>query len=290
MNMKNVKDKVFNGERPLYDVHNMNIDNIVIREGESGIKECSDIYVNNSKFYGKYPFWHGHNLLIENSFLDVGARAAVWYSHDVTMRDTKVIAPKIFREASNITIENSIVDTEEGLWNCRNVRVKDATLKSENVFLHSSNLELENVTIEGKYSFQHVKNAVLRNCRFNSKDVFWNSENIEVYDSVIEGKYLAWYSKNIKFVNCTIIGTQPLCYVENLQMINCKMIDTDLAFELSTLHAEINSPMISIKNPKGGKIVVQSVEEVIFDNDKVDERDTKICVSDSCECFEKKIS
>ena len=45
------------------------------------------------------------------------------------------------------------------------------------------------------------------------------------------------------------------------------MIDTDLAFEKSEVEATICTPMISIKNPRKGTIVVPQVDEIIMDDD-----------------------
>ena len=90
-----------------------------------------------------------------------------------------------------------------------------------------------------------------------------DGENVVVKDSVVKGEYLAWFSKNITFINCTIVGTQPFCYVENLKLVNCKMIDTDLAFEYSSVDADVISEIDSIKNPKSGVIKCLGVKEII---------------------------
>jgi hypothetical protein len=46
------------------------------------------------------------------------------------------------------------------------------------------------------------------------------------------------------------------------------MHDADLAFEKSEVDAVITKPIISIKNPAQGKIVVPSAETVIRDDSK----------------------
>ena len=53
-------------------------------------------------------------------------------------------------------------------------------------------------------------------------------------------------------------------------------------FEYSTLDAEINSSIDSIKNPTSGIVKAQSVKEVIMEADKVDPDKTIIEVKD-CE-------
>ena len=101
---------------------------------------------------------------------------------------------------------------------------------------------------------------------FDTKDAFWHAKNVTVKDTVIKGEYLGWYSENLTLENCVIIGTQPLCYCKGLTLINCEMHDTDLAFELSDVEATVTTPMISIKNPLSGRILVPSAEELIKDN------------------------
>jgi len=70
----------------------------------------------------------------------------------------------------------------------------------------------------------------------------------------------------VTFENCTIIGTQPLCYCKGLKLINCRMVDCDLAFEKSEVVADIASSVVSIKNPRSGRITVESVGEMIMDD------------------------
>lgn len=132
--------------------------------------------------------------------------------------------------------------------------------------MRAGDITLKKVHFTGKYSFQYVKNAVFENCFFDTKDAFWHGENMTVRNSVIKGEYLAWYSDGLTLENCKIIGTQPFCYCKNLRLINCEMIDCDLAFEKSEVEAEITTPVISIKNPKSGRITVPEVGEIIRDD------------------------
>ena len=80
----------------------------------------------------------------------------------------------------------------------------------------------------------------------------WNSENVIIYDSVITGKYFCWNSRNITLVNCTVESLQGMCYTENLILRNCKLPNTALAFEYSTVNADIKGGIDSIMNPYGG--------------------------------------
>ena len=41
--MKIISNTAFGGERPLFESHDLRMENVVIRAGESAIKECSNI-------------------------------------------------------------------------------------------------------------------------------------------------------------------------------------------------------------------------------------------------------
>lgn len=53
--MKLIENTEFCGERPLFASHDLHINNVTIREGESAIKECSNIVATNCRFEGNYP-------------------------------------------------------------------------------------------------------------------------------------------------------------------------------------------------------------------------------------------
>lgn len=56
--MHHIHDLSFGGERPLFGAHDVKFENITVTDGESAIKCCHDIECRDSKFYGKYPWWH----------------------------------------------------------------------------------------------------------------------------------------------------------------------------------------------------------------------------------------
>ena len=72
--MKLIKDTEFGGERPLFESHDLRLENVIIRAGESAIKECSNIEAVACRFEGNYPFWHVHGFKIDHCYFDVGGR------------------------------------------------------------------------------------------------------------------------------------------------------------------------------------------------------------------------
>lgn len=244
------------------------IENVTIHAGESALKECARVEAVNCRFEGKYPFWHNDGFVVRHCLFTEGARAALWYSRHLQMSDTLVEAPKMFREMDDLHLENvQLPHAAETLWHCRNVVLKNVEVKeADYLFMHSENIHIEDYRQQGNYSFQYCRNVEIRRAVIDSKDAFWNTENVTVYDSEIDGEYLGWHSRNLRLVNCKISGTQPLCYAHDLVLENCTFTpDADLAFEYSTVHVTINSPVHSVKNPRSGCIVAQSYGEIILD-------------------------
>lgn len=286
--MQEIKNREFGGERPLFASHDLRIENVTIHAGESALKECSNIEAADCRFEGKYPFWHVNGFAIKNCLFTEGARAALWYSQDLVMSDTRVEAPKMFREMDGINLVNvQIPDAQETLWHCRNVNLKNVRVDhADYLFMHSKDIVIEDYVQNGNYSFQYCRNVEIYHAVINSKDAFWNTENVTVYDSEINGEYLGWHSKNLRLVNCKISGTQPLCYAHELVMENCTMADDcDLAFEYSSVQATINGPIHSVKNPRTGSITAESFGQIILDENIKAPGDCKLKLWDEQTCF-----
>ena len=130
--------------------------------------------------------------------------------------------------------------------------------------LRAKDLHFSGLKMKGKYSFQYIENATLENCDLDTKDAFWHAKNVTVRNCTVKGEYLGWYCENVTFENCVISGTQPLCYCKGLRLINCEMHGADLSFEKSEVEATVTTPVISIKNPSRGRIVIPSVGEMIL--------------------------
>lgn len=265
--MNTITDQSFEGERALFGIQDTRLFRATFLPGESPVKQARNIIASHSQFRGKYPFWHNTNLVIEDSDFSAGARAAIWYSDNVTMKRCQVDAPKMFREVTGLTVEDTVFpDAAEFLWNCSDVTLRRVEVNhGDYIFMNGRNIRIDGFSLQGNYSFQDARDVVIRNARIDSKDAFWNSENVTVMDSVITGEYLGWHSRHLRLINCTITGTQPLCYATDLVMENCIMKDADLCFEYSTLNADIRSDVTSIKNPAGGTIRVQNIGQLIID-------------------------
>ena len=183
MEKKLVKQQLLTGERALFASKDLRIEDSIFDDGESPLKESSNIELVNSSFKWKYPLWYCNNVNVKDCYFFEMGRAGVWYTNDINVEDTIIEAPKNFRRCNRL---------------------------------------------------------------------------------------------GLKFINCTIESLQGLCYIDNLVMKNCKLINTTLAFEYSTVDADITSRVDSVLNPTSGTITADSIDKLIIEKDKVDPSLTKI--------------
>ena len=267
--MKTIENETFDMERALYGTQGISLNHCAFdgpADGESALKECTDIQVEDCFCNLRYPFWHDDGLKIADSEMTELCRAALWYSENIEIDHTKMHGIKALRECSHIRISDCDIISPEFGWSVHDMEMKDSKAESEYFMMRSDNLSFTNVELKGKYSFQYIQNAAFENCILDTKDAFWHAKDVTVKNSVVKGEYLAWYCENVTFENCKIIGTQPLCYCKGLKLINCEMIDTDLCFEKSEVEATVITPVISVKNPLSGHIYLPAVGEIIRDD------------------------
>ena len=276
--MIRVDEELKTGERAMYNTHDALITNTTFADGESPLKECSDLVLDNCIFKWKYPLWYCKNVKVTNTtWLDT-ARSGIWYTDNISIVDSLIEAPKQFRRSSNIELINCMIpNAEEFLWTCKGIKLTNIQAKGNYFCTNCENVKIDNFTLAGNYAFDGAKNIEIRNAKMNSKDSFWNCENVTIYDSTIIGEYLGWNSKNITLINCTIDSNQGMCYMDGIKMVNCKLLNTDLCFErCSDVDATIASSIISVKNPYNGKIKAKSIGEIILDEEIVDKTKTII--------------
>ena len=276
-NKKEIKQGYLTGERALFGSRHLRVIDTIFDDGESPLKESRDIELLNSMFKWKYPLWYCQNISVKNcTWFEMG-RAGVWYTKHISVEDSAIEAPKNFRRCEDVTLKNvSFPNAAETLWNCDGVTMDTVTAKGDYFAMNSSNMKVNGLTLYGNYSFDGARNVEIHNSRLLSKDAFWNSENVTVYNSFISGEYLGWNAKNLTLVNCAVESLQGMCYIDNLVMKNCKLLNTTLAFEYSTVDADIIGKIDSVLNPSGGIIRADFIDDLTIEQDKVDPSKTNV--------------
>ena len=280
--MKKFKQGLYTGERALYDTHDAIIEDSTFDDGESPLKECSNLSIKHSFFKWKYPLWYSTNITVEDSTLLETARSGIWYTKNITMTNCYISAPKQFRRSEKITLNNcTLPNAQETMWNCKDIVLNNVSATGDYFGLNVEGAEITNFSLIGNYAFDGGRDIVIRNAKMDSKDSFWNCKNVTVIDSIIVGEYLGWNSENITFINCVIDSHQGMCYMKNIKMVNCKLLNTDLCFEFcADVDATITSHIDSVKNPYSGVIKAPSIGEIILDEKYVDKSKIKIIVGE----------
>lgn len=275
--MRIIEQKILSGERALFKSRNLNIINSNFLDGESPLKESKDINIEDCVFGYKYPLWYCENINVDRCAFLEAARSGIWYTDNINVKNSTIDSPKTFRRCKNINLINVHLPlAEETLWNCKDILLENVNAKGDYFGMGSKNINIRNFTLSGNYAFDGAENIEIHNSRLISKDAFWNCENVTVYNSVIIGEYLGWNSKNLTFIDCFIQSEQGLCYVENLIIKNTKVINTDLAFEYSTIDVEVITSIDSVKNPISGEIQAKDIKKLIIDDKDINSNNTLI--------------
>jgi len=277
MERTSISGRRMTGERAAFGVQGVDISDAIFADGESPLKHGGDIDATRTVFEWKYPLWYARGVTLTDSALLDTARSGPWYAEDMTVRRTLVAAPKTFRQCRRLVLEDvSLPDAAETLWACDDVRLTRVDARGDYFGMNNSHVRADNLRLTGNYAFDGGRDIEVSHSTLLSKDAFWNCEDVVVRDSVIIGEYLGWNSRNVTFIDCVIESLQGLCYIDNLVMRGCRLINTTLAFEYSTVDAELIGPVDSIINPSGGVIKAAAVGELIMDPDRVDVTATQI--------------
>ena len=82
----------FKGERALYGKTDIRVEDSVFDDGESPLKECKNVELSCCLFRWKYPLWYCEGVKAERCTWFEMARAGVWYSKDLDIRNAVIEA------------------------------------------------------------------------------------------------------------------------------------------------------------------------------------------------------
>ncbi len=146
---KELKGAYLTGERPLFHGKKLHIEQTIFNDGESPLKESRDIVLENSSFQWKYPLWYCKHVDVkECTWFDM-ARAGVWYTDDISVRDSIVEAPKNFRRCRGVTLTNvNFPNAEETLWNCTDVNLSYVQAHGDYFAMNCKNMQLDDSAVQ----------------------------------------------------------------------------------------------------------------------------------------------
>ncbi len=276
--METIRDCEFTEERAFFGAADVTVSDCTIGKGESPFKHSKKITLINSTVASKYPLWYSENALVAGSVFEPTARAGIWYSRGVVIKDTKILSPKVFRRCEDVELENvTIPDAQETFWSCAGAKIRNLEATgADYIFMNSTGVDIDGMKLDGRYAFDGVSDVVVKNAKIDTKDAFWNSKNVTVYDSVISSEYIGWNSENVTFVRCTVESLQGFCYIKNLKLIDCRLPETTLAFEYSTVDADVKGEIVSVLDPAGGVVRADAIGTLTVRERYVDPEGTKI--------------
>ena len=145
MDIKILKQGLFTGERALYNSKSLRIYDSTFADGESPLKESSDIEIYGSIFKWKYPLWYCKDIKTENSVLLETARSGIWYTDNVSLTDCTVDAPKTFRSCRGVRIGGcTFPNAAETLWRCSDIQISNTAFVGDYLGLSASGVKAEN--------------------------------------------------------------------------------------------------------------------------------------------------
>ena len=279
--MQQLHHQTYTGERALFFGHDLAIDNCIFNDGESPLKESRNIRLTDCTFGWKYPLWYADDIYAEHCLLQTTARSGIWYTRNIAIVDSTIEAPKTFRRAQGIRLENvRMPNAQETLWHCTDVQMRNVQAVGDYFGMNGCDITAQNLHLDGNYCFDGGRRIRIADSVLNSKDSFWNTQDVEVINSTIVGEYLGWNSRNLTLIDCTIESLQGMCYIENLRLVNCTLVNTTLAFEYCTVDADIAGGVDSVLNPTSGIIRANHIGRLIIQPDRVDPTKTTVIIKD----------
>ena len=129
--MKNINQKFLTGERVLFQGKDLKIYDTTFADGESPLKESSNIELYRSMFKWKYPLWYSRDIKLEDCVVFEMGRAGIWYTENISMKNCIVEAPKNFRRTTGIELERvTMPNAAETLWNCDQIRMNQVAMET----------------------------------------------------------------------------------------------------------------------------------------------------------------
>ncbi len=151
--MNTIANKTLDQERALYGLRDTLVKDCIFdgpADGESAFKECADVEADHCFFNLRYPFWHDEHLTIRNSEMTELCRAALWYSHHITIADTKLHGIKALRECSDVKMTGCDIVSPEFGWSVHNIEMEDCDAQAEYFMMRSTGLRFPQRAHEGE--------------------------------------------------------------------------------------------------------------------------------------------
>lgn len=267
---KRIEGMTFDAEHPLNTLTGVNLYDCIFTGGASVLEAAREISLENCSFALCSPLWNVQNFRINDSRLAETAVSAIRYSENGKIIDSDIKGAQSLQECRNVVLHDCSIFSPEFGWNCDTIALEECNVHADSILRSSRNIKLDNVEVRGSAALQNAECVQIYNSFLHSANALQNSRNVTIVDSVLKGDLVGWNCENLTLIGCKIQGMQPLCHCRNLKLIDCVMEGSELAFEYSDVKANIVGHLNSVKNPLSGKIVADSVGQVVMDDEALE--------------------
>ena len=142
-----MKDTVIDAPKMFREMHDIQLENVVINDADEIFWRCSDIVARNLELHdGTYPFMFCENVRIDG--LKSDSKYVFQYCKNVELHHAHIVTKDSFWECENVTIYDSHLDGEYLAWHSKNVRLVRCHLAGEQLLCYADHLVLEDCTFD----------------------------------------------------------------------------------------------------------------------------------------------
>ena len=72
------------------------------------------------------------NINVEDTIFETMSRSGIWYSTNISIKNSALQAPKLFRRANHIVLDNvHFSNAEETMWTCDDIRITNSQINGD---------------------------------------------------------------------------------------------------------------------------------------------------------------
>lgn len=156
--------------------------------GIKALRECNNVYIDNSDIKSPEFGWSVNGLVIRNSSAD--SEYFMMRSTNIDFEKVKMSGKYSFQYVDGAKITDCEFNTKDAFWHAKNVYVKDSIINGEYLAWYCENVTFENCVISGTQPFCYCKGLKLINCKMYDADLAFEKSEVdaEITTSVISIK------------------------------------------------------------------------------------------------------
>ena len=158
-----IEEQTFDQERALYGAKDVLVKNCRFdgpADGESALKESSNIQASSCFMNLRYPFWHVDKATISKTEFTENCRAALWYDKHICIEQSKLYGIKALRECENVTLKNCKIESLQGFCYMQNLRLENCELINTTLAFEFSDVHAE--IIGEIYSVKNPRSGLIK--------------------------------------------------------------------------------------------------------------------------------